>query len=401
VPAIVLVAAGHVFRATPEIKERGWMAAIPTSALVLMVPVLRPDRQAYCDIPYGPIPGSRSTPGVRERLCFELVRHRLQDEDWTWYQTLLLEMVTAPPPSPYENAGFEWRSRSDRCLGSMRWADGQKLQWRYESPDLSARVVLKTRRAWPAGVEILGRAYYMRTRGGTTAEWRAVARTQGLRDLSFEGLLTGRCGNGPPQPWSDKLRVLADRTTTGPSLRYDIELDQTDGDSSRMARCWARLSQTSLELPLDRPESVDEILTPQRCEAIRQYLTGSLTPFLNDSERDWALYLLETGPRPDPDDLAPITVALTIEVIVDDEVLADGYIWFPASKIHNLCYYRVRESSRHQALDTGRRAGRDAPGAERSDRRSSQPRHGSVLAGRVQGAADRLSVAVHTPHKAA
>ena len=268
VPAIVLVAAGHVFRATPEIKERGWMAAIPTSALVLMVPVLRPDRQAYCDIPYGPIPGSRSTPGVRERLCFELVRHRLQDEDWTWYQTLLLEMVTAPPPSPYENAGFEWRSRSDRCLGSMRWADGQKLQWRYESPDLSARVVLKTRRAWPAGVEILGRAYYMRTRGGTTAEWRAVARTQGLRDLSFEGLLTGRCGNGPPQPWSDKLRVLADRTTTGPSLRYDIELERQWLDE----KLGVRLAPSKIAslVQMDRPGNVGELLSIAHKAAAKQ-----------------------------------------------------------------------------------------------------------------------------------
>ncbi|MDY7108855.1 MAG: hypothetical protein SYC29_09475 [Planctomycetota bacterium] len=92
--ALLLLLAGHALRITPEVRERGWVAAVPTSVLVYVAPV-RDDAWEIFDLfNSGPLLGDAKDP-----LLIELRLRAAQRELTLWQWHVFLDRVFRKHPN--------------------------------------------------------------------------------------------------------------------------------------------------------------------------------------------------------------------------------------------------------------------------------------------------------------
>ncbi len=106
----MLLPGSHLLKVTPDVKQRGWVAAMPTTGLILCLPSLEPTASRNDK------PALRRSNDPSDRLLMELIDHRIDNDSlWSMQERLLVERCFAGDRSR-ELAPFPWTPRSARLL---------------------------------------------------------------------------------------------------------------------------------------------------------------------------------------------------------------------------------------------------------------------------------------------
>lgn len=334
--AVLLVVTGYGVCATPGIKERGWVAAVPTTVLIAVLPWLEPDLEVWeTNRGFGLRGKFLPKADWRNQLFSDFAYSRVDEHDlWSWQETLLRIVCRAQDTGPKPQVA-EWDNLTDQVLGSMRWANGRSPQW-YDF-DMSQQLPIEvvSRRIWPVGLDVWA---MIELKGDPRPpDHRLVGQpiSEGLNPFEDEQI-TLSCGTGfPPPLWSDELKCLG-RHESSDLIRYRIKIKDQRLCSSPWTSRWLTVQDEIVEISVERSNSIDELLTPVHSPAFDRALRKKLNPhlhygwFLFEDEQEYGLSLgLSDEEMANLLGFIPgATFAFRVDVLVEDQVMARGEAWF-------------------------------------------------------------------------
>ena len=333
---VAIVLGGYALRVTPAVKQRGWVAAAPTTALMAMVPLAPRPMDA---------PGSN---GIIDRLLVDLIQNRVMSGCvWDWQKTFLARICLRgdskrPPLSPGWRASYGFILTCLAMQYGIDTPDSRAPRWLRDARGL-VKCTLRSRPRWPVGVDVYAEVCLESALGNH------VARLQPVTDGFLAWYLTEDGGpstfNGLPL-WGDNLKRLGHGHGSG-----DLEYRLTVGQVATTAD--AKHDVLPQRVRLTRVEgTIADILTPVRSPALDALLHSLVAPRLTisrepSSSPGWRFAPLDidtftrdrdsvatrltvwdlSHPSQTVNALKGVTLALTCEIMRNGELAATTEFW--------------------------------------------------------------------------
>jgi hypothetical protein len=333
--------------ATPRVRARGWVGAVPTTMLIAGMPILRPNMDVFARAPFsGTAVTSAAVACWRDDLFKDLVEWRVKRKElWGW-QVSLAHFMCRWQAGPEIDPRDQWETLGDHILGSTRYADGRRVSW--SSYAQSATVTISGRRTWPHGFtiyqkpEITAEAFEVKVRA------EPVNPDVGLPWCKTE-MTVGFCATGlPPPPWRDGLLPIGRAISGIESIDFNCAAYGLEFGESVWCQRWRALRAERISVPYTTTESIESIALPVENDDLKVSLSGSLEAVLAqrtldevpDSAWSVALFTTATDERDYSEswdyyrvcdfvnDHPGVTFAFRIEVRAEDEVVASGEAWY-------------------------------------------------------------------------
>jgi hypothetical protein len=318
--AVFLLIGSHALHVTAQVKQRGWVAAVPTTVIILVTPWLEVDPELALQ-PYRiPTDGSGSS---SELLYYELIVHRIRRFRLPRWQQNLLGWRCLNGDQNRRALTGNWFAFYDPILEELLCAtDGDKSRWWYGEALRTVAIDIETRPEWPADVPIYGR---VRIVTPVVCEMRRYSArlspiTPGLEELIIQN---------PPKSdmaaFGNLLTVLEDLGTPDAAsrcLEYDVTIqlmEEVNGHSPCVVR------EYRYALPMQLQELPETQVTPCSSQELDASLARWVKPVLalqDDGSR--RLYLATSGPT-EPiivEHLSKATLGVSIELLHDNAVVA-------------------------------------------------------------------------------
>lgn len=341
---VFLMLGAYALHVTPGVRERGWVAAVPTTVLITALPWLSPDFDVVVS---RMLPRMPTTPTV--------------DPSWNTrlYQDLLARTQQAAPPLSSFHRSYlllicRWQSPDldhaesiysdllSEVIASTRWMGGRRISWRESRLMSSTPIPIATRTIWPVGVPIYVSGAI---EGYTPAAERFVVHAPELDDSAqwkhpIARMVTPKIeARHIPDLAADYTRYLgrAGREVDSLRLRYSYRIGESCREIPALTReREIRVVESTLHTRIQG--GIDDILAPVRDQELDDLLQRSLNPRLVMSHPSYFLRVhlllgLTCGDLQDfYDDADGITFAMRIDVFMDDDVVARGVCLFRCSR---------------------------------------------------------------------
>lgn len=349
---LMWIGSSFAFR-VPAMQQRGWVAAVPTTALVFLWPRERV-RDRYVYLLSHPQFVPRLHPALREAPFTQEMLQRIDDRELNRvHWRLLIEMAirTANHPAPLR---VDEDERRPLCIGMLTLAE---QAGRLNNPALLRKALtagalrMTTRTRWPVG-ETMYAAVWEGTFAGqfspehirAAALLSAEPSTPGLRSLTVDEINASRrtVPDGPragrhPYPtvwrycerWDDALTAIGPPTTRSAAIRYVVSVERRLTESQAQI-LGTEVLRTDVAMTFDcRIEgTIDDILTPVESPEFDAAVNEGLRPVLDYNHVDLNINYLEHA----FEHLGGATFAATLELLLDDEVVARGEAWWRAGR---------------------------------------------------------------------
>lgn len=347
VALIPLIAADQLPR-VPAVKERGWVATVPTPVLALSLLWIEPDS------------GRRPNPFMRRRgapvsttprataIMIELLNHRLNDEeDLSFAARYALRFAAWWNDATLYGDRSRWPTFHDMINATTKWANTNAQEFGdYEFTlvhpnELSLAFI--SRREWPVGADVYANVHantnvIMNGRDSFTIN--ASSTSRGASDWSFDHSIdvNSLIGISSFGIWDDG-QVRIGRAESGiDRLHFDVSARTLMPVHFTHARRWCDrpVSPTQFDLPID-PKNAP-ILTAVRDESFDALLQTSFRPIIFGTRRHrlgpGMTILLNLGFMRDRFMMhlheRNVTFAVKVEVLSGDTIIGRSQAWFSA-----------------------------------------------------------------------
>ncbi len=295
--AMLLLLGSYAVHVTPGVRERGMVAAVPTTGLILALPWIE---------------------SMHDLLAEELLEHRADPSVlWPVQEWLLVERCLRGDQAR-RPISEEWLSFYGLMLHELKRNSPQEPYWLGRAEAL-VEVNIRTRPTWPVGIPLYGQ--------WSLDRWNQHAFYDIVIEPLDHGLASTRVVAEPPRAyrfdpsWSDHRILLGTPDSSSALLRYRAEVSIGDFD----------LRSHDVHVPIRFVASVDDVLEPVSSTLVEDWLAGELRPVLIGYEgsdefavqlwKKWSLYGI-------PDEVEHLTFAFRIEVICSAEVVGEAFAWF-------------------------------------------------------------------------
>lgn len=338
--AVFLLAGSYALRVMPGVKDRGWVAAVPTTALIVSMPWhdVYDENWKYKRIPQPDVT-------VWNKCAAELLDERVKPAVlWHWQEELLVNRCLQGDVDR-EPLSFEWKRVYGKALDQLQGKQAHSELWWHEDASQLVDMFFESRAVWLAGEPVYG-TYYLR-RWDTSVNTHVNARPvnaggQTLDD--FESAAgTFWCGGTMGSAWTDRLQVFGTFPQAAEHLVYDIEATTYTGytpDSGRRP-----LRQYQIALPIRITDDVNDlgmtaVDNDETTEAIRQCVhpyvrgpdRGALLLYLWDDGRVRQSVYSEPPPFSETQlaaiaPLVDVTMGVSFVLRCDNKVIASDKVW--------------------------------------------------------------------------
>lgn len=332
---MLLLVGAYALKVTPAVKDRGWVAAVPTTVLILALPLYEsPNSSRFLN------PGMYYPTNVewRDRLYYDLYYERVRPHDGlsAFDRRLLLRRCIAGDSSR-PSLSWEWQQLYGAFLLWMPRNPSDSALWK--RAESLVDVYMTTRDVWPEGVPVYADLRILRWRRGSFMEgyvsYHAAIEpaTPGLDAINWQ---TRDC-----QPGATRLGI-----PESSSVAYDVTIALEDpGERSRYSH-WRDPFEPSRDPyalrsfrwnpPIRIAGGIHDHILPQRDHAIDDVLKRLWTAALRiDSSGDTAL-LMEYEvrlPADAPKAMQETTFGFRLTIMHGGEAVANGEVWY--RPIHN------------------------------------------------------------------
>ena len=352
--SLLLFAGSYSIRVTPDVKDRGWPAAVPTTVLIVSLPWLRPEIDHVRPDPKKYFERQRLLPAdVRKLLSGSIATRlfndtcfRLQTEQLENWQVKLCEYLCDRQMQEHNPDMWLWQSLHHRVLASTTWSPGDQLAvWPNVDPTCNLKLVVETRDVWPQNTEIFIRSELEET--GCNGIVQLVANPLDCSSLDtiekhHVALGTTCCGIRSamePAIWSDGLTRIGFIDHALGDIFYEVMTTQWTYirlPSPRQffhIRVDAVLDRSQMKMPCRVEGTLNEILKPVVAPEFDEHLLERVrhgTVWSTGYGRYRLIW--ETGDRPVLlRALNGATFAFCAEVVDGDKVVANGKAWFTST----------------------------------------------------------------------
>ncbi|MCI0629573.1 MAG: hypothetical protein L0Y44_02835 [Phycisphaerales bacterium] len=346
---MMLLVGGYSLRVTPGVKQRGWVAAVPTTALALTMPSWRPDPGCFGGFVYG----SRKPLSFDERLLSELTTRAADVESLSAFEgSLLTDMCRLQNAHEFGQA-TDWTSLPDMIVSTVRWKPIANDQLGAESNWLIDRATklhlnVTTRSGWVRGHPVLAAVALNDNHFPRDIRVSASPLTDCKNALPWSYLEHAplMCGTGlPPVAWDDGL-VTVGICRGNDQLDFECAIRGREHIALPADR-WIMLKRDKHRLSFRSVDTLDQLMTGVELPELEQRLQESVTSVLCHDyvlwhqQKQYCVWFMDEhiAERILPV-LSDATLALAIEVLDGEEVLARGEAWFAAAEFNNRWYLK-------------------------------------------------------------
>lgn len=343
--AITLLFASYGVHIAPGVKERGWVAAVPTTALILALPWLEPDE---VDAVAWLSPAPSQPQLLRGLLLQELVTQRVTDGHvWSWQALLLAELCiwgelheTDKERSRYA-VRFGSGDPKSRFEIIARYGIGSGIfsRWSVGRMTRLSEIRIETRKAWPESVAPLGQIHARVWPESPFIRVRIEPREDSLHAHTVPGEHL-EFYSGLYVPWDENRVSLGSLEGIKSDVaQYDLvyELCVVDSDTvtpalPRLFRIpqsceFVEVHRDDLHVETRVAGTVEEHLTAVQINPHAHVLLASAQSVLTirsggcsiDFGWDWRNVVRA---------FEPATLAVRCEVLADGVPVADGFAWW-------------------------------------------------------------------------
>lgn len=342
--AVFLLVGSYALRVTPEVKERGWVAAVPTTVIIAALPWLDL-KQSYgfggggggggFGGGFGGGGGGGFGGGLTYdlRLYNELYSRISEGRVWRWQQNLLAHRCLAGDSRrrPLDPGWHDSYGSILNQLGEQCRKDKRSPRWEDRAKEL-VEIYFWTRDVCPVGEPIYAISHLYRGYDWWDMHLMASPLTPGLEPIDVSSPWPGGRIWPSYDPCADSdqmtLGVIPEATD---DLRYEITVEEVmKGDESREVRR-RLIKRFEISLPTRVEGTLEEIVKPRPSAEIDKALREHARPTLLIDPDDQCFFLFG---RPDyevSDKLAALgrmTLALKVEILCSGEIVATGDIWY-------------------------------------------------------------------------
>jgi len=315
--AVFLLIGSYALHVTPQVKQRGWVAAVPTTVLIAALPWLEAPyasegRQYF---------NSGRLPFSRTALCFELAhRHGLRSTpSWQsrWMTRRSVKLTTWD--------GFGDRSDAD----AAGWVLSHAIYTKGGLPDdvlpilldpIASQVVC-VRERWPRGVPLRIAIRDSLWHWGPS-DRRIVVQPVTAGGRPAEKGLSSYVFGEPPDEWMDSTYDVGLAELVSNRIEFDVSL--TEGTASEGVVLWSKRITKSIELV----DEIEQIIRPAPSCALRSAIeNGTKIRVYHDypSAGKYSVVLdLSALDRSRPGDIA---IGLRAEILHGDQVVVRARVW--------------------------------------------------------------------------
>jgi len=319
---------GYGLRVTPAIKERGWVAGVPTTALILVLPWTKPDESELFTWEMrnaGAVTsGSLS---ARARLSRELLLDRVDRKKLATWQARLLAEVCVRGCRKDGTGNWGW-SHYQSIASAGAQAGVFDLTAMARLSELS-QIEIKTRSRWPSGVPLLGKTFLWSWPEGAAIRTTLQPVTAGLNPIVDERIGGYGCCLFDRFPWREGLTSLGSTDGNISELRYVViqELDY----GKRGQGPYAELRRYPMSIPISIGGNAEDIMEGVDAPELTRVLQQSIHPVFSMKSCSIDIPVDQHGVDRALFRFAPLTLAVRIEVRADEAVIADGFGWWRAT----------------------------------------------------------------------
>jgi hypothetical protein len=344
--ALAMVSGGWVARGAPHIRERGWVAAVPSTAIILALPLLRIDPVAVSEhlLSSFAIPGGSTTqvpPSYwQDAIVCDFVFHRvMHDRLWKWQELMLESTCDSMQDNP---AVYRWERLEYEVMASLRTRAGHVPAWSDPRAE-DMRYTVVTRPTWPVGAPIFAviRAAAA-SRGDMSYMVEGAPVTSGLAEIEFDGFwgfVCGGVGHWPrPEIWTDDLTPLGriDSPCRNPKMEL-IAFEEQSATGCWFVRRFVEFDREIVELPFQVEGGADDILLPRASpefeNALRDGAQCAISRLYGSVDDSWGFRfgVLESEMTEIMRPLQGAPFAFRVSILHEGDVVARGEAWFAAS----------------------------------------------------------------------
>jgi hypothetical protein len=347
---LAMIVGGYALRVTPAVKQRGWVAAVPTTAIIAALPWM----DDLCNTT--PALRAQRKYTTRQILCAELYNARAKPfQMWRWQRSWLANRCLAGDAMRRPDTA-KWRQQYGTILMPLLLSEetyvarGYAPSAWYSTARNAVRVDVSTRRVWPVGVPV-----YVSVKIHRLVDWNTHA-------VSFDTASSvARLGSPAvfmPSIFSnpDTEVVCLGTFTDGksPALRAHISEVTTSGATE--------IAVNDIGSPFRVAGTIDDCISPVRFEPVDRALRRCLSPQLdlsrtvNGLAAPLSLWNESRVMSSDGSALQGITMAFAIEILCDGDVVGTGRTWYSIEQLRAwaLDSYRQDHSFRGLHWDAAR-----------------------------------------------
>ena len=288
---IIILAATKFTFLRHDVRERGWIAIVPTTVLIAGLPNWEYEELVDLNWPmprFTISPGS-SPFGSTQFSAYEELRHRIQKEHtWWWQDQLVLHRceIGDPARSPVSSA---WKDFYLPFLSAFEFRPGSQYAAEIDAIRLRARATIRCPKRWVRGEPLAYRAYLQV--GSQHIRWRTVVHTldgRAVPELSSrrtpvfnESMIPVAWTYTSFWPrvssvWDDDVALLdVDQMSTNP-LRLHVQHQYR----SHSTGAWHDANEETISVNIFMHESIDEALRPVRDDQLEETLRASDLTYL-------------------------------------------------------------------------------------------------------------------------
>jgi hypothetical protein len=313
--ALLMLLAGHALRIAPEVRHRGWVAAVPTTVLILALPWLEAPSVSEGRLYFN----TERLPFSRTALCFELLDRYTRGSAPSWQSDWIMRRSVRLTTWD----GFGDGSDADAAgwvLSHAIYLKGglpQDVLPALLDPIASDVVCMRERwpRATPLRIAIRDSRWHW-----ISSPRRLVVEPVKPPGRRLERLLFDQ--GIPPPTWRDSTHDLGLADLAAEILEFDVALIE-EADSEDVV-LWSKRITKSIELV----DEIEQIIRPAPSSVVRSSMEkGTRIRVYRDypGARKYSVILdLTALDLSRPDDIA---IGLRAEILHGDQVMVQVCVW--------------------------------------------------------------------------
>lgn len=348
---IPLIAADQLPR-VPAIKERGAIAAVPTSVLAASLLFIEPDHEWH-EVLYYSSPTSPITPEWHGAILFELHRERLASHlEVGWFAEQSLCFVAWWNDAVLYGERELWPSLSDMVTATTRWAPSEyedfvneQHDWRREL-DEPIDVTVSTRAVWTTGSNVYAKIDFEAT---GLLQWidmtGAPIDASGVAWKRSKESRGAMCGNGLPTPlWDDGLSRIGRAAPGVDQLSFDCTARSLQTVHFLFARRWCDRPVAPTRMDVKFEQTSRPILKPVSDPRVAERVRNAFHPSIHKESRwngtrleEQVLLNLNFGRNALLEFLikTDATLGLAVEVLAGDTIIGTTEAWYRPETVYD------------------------------------------------------------------